>query len=222
GAAGLIVLLGLARLLQHLGALAVAELPAIDFIGVFLAGIGEILDVGFTVIAALATAAVAAMLASRLGYGIRRHLEAGPLTVVSLLLAALAGAAWGVLVAAVIDWFYLIDDTLLTGTIPAVVGAALGLLVGWRGLRKGVRGIGLSIYYAARTIFNTLRSIEPLVMAIVFVVWVGIGPFAGALALALHTVAALTKLYSEQVESIAPGPIEAVRATGANRLQTIV
>ena len=59
-------------------------------------------------------------------------------------------------------------------------------------------------------------------MAIVFVIWVGIGPFAGSLALALHTLAALAKLYSEQVESILPGPLEAVTATGANRLQTIV
>ena len=54
------------------------------------------------------------------------------------------------------------------------------------------------------------------------VVWVGVGPFAGALALALHTTAALAKLYSEQVESISQGPIEAVQATGANRLQTVM
>ena len=59
-------------------------------------------------------------------------------------------------------------------------------------------------------------------MAIVAVIWVGIGPFAGVLALGLHTIASLSKLYSEQVESIAPGPIEAITATGANRLQTIV
>ena len=59
-------------------------------------------------------------------------------------------------------------------------------------------------------------------MAIVAVIWVGIGPFAGTLALALHTVASLAKLYSEQVESIAAGPIEAIQATGANRLQTIM
>jgi phosphonate transport system permease protein len=59
-------------------------------------------------------------------------------------------------------------------------------------------------------------------MVIVFAVWVGIGPFAGVLALGLHTIAALAKLYSEQVESIMPGPLEAVQATGANRLQTIV
>ena len=53
-------------------------------------------------------------------------------------------------------------------------------------------------------------------------IWVGIGPFAGVLALTLHSVAALGKLYSEQVESIDPGPIEAIQATGANQLQTII
>ena len=61
-----------------------------------------------------------------------------------------------------------------------------------------------------------------MLMAIVFVVWVGVGPFAGAIALSLHTTAALAKLYSEQVESIMEGPIEAVAATGATKLQNIV
>jgi len=64
--------------------------------------------------------------------------------------------------------------------------------------------------------------VEALIMVIVFAVWVGIGPFAGVLALSLHTVAALAKLFSEQVESILPGPLEAIKATGATRLQTIV
>jgi ABC-type phosphate/phosphonate transport system permease subunit len=59
-------------------------------------------------------------------------------------------------------------------------------------------------------------------MAIVFVVWVGVGPFAGVLALSLHTIASQAKLFSEQVESILPGPIEAIKATGADRLQTII
>jgi phosphonate transport system permease protein len=81
---------------------------------------------------------------------------------------------------------------------------------------------GSVIYYFTRTILNIQRAIEPLILAIVFVVWVGIGPFAGVLALTLHTVAALGKLYSEQVENIAQGPIEAVTATGANKLQTII
>ena len=71
------------------------------------------------------------------------------------------------------------------------------------------------MYYLARTLFNTLRSIEPLVM----VIWVGIGPFAGSLALALHTAASLAKLYFEQVEGISAGHIKAIRAAGATRTQ---
>ena len=59
-------------------------------------------------------------------------------------------------------------------------------------------------------------------MAIVFAVWVGIGPFAGVLALTVHSIAALGKLYSEAIESIDEGPIEAVTATGANRMQVIM
>lgn len=77
------------------------------------------------------------------------------------------------------------------------------------------------IYLVIRTILNILRSIESLIFAIIFVVIVGLGPFAGMLALALHSVAALGKLYSEVIEGIDPGPIEAVRATGANWLQVV-
>jgi phosphonate transport system permease protein len=51
---------------------------------------------------------------------------------------------------------------------------------------------------------------------------VGLGPFAGVIALTVHSVAALGKLYSEAIESIDPGPIEAIQATGATRLQTIM
>lgn len=78
-----------------------------------------------------------------------------------------------------------------------------------------------AIYFVVRTLLNILRSIESLIIAIVFVVIVGLGTFAGALALALHSIAALAKLYSEVIEGIDPGPIEAVRATGANWLQTV-
>lgn len=78
-----------------------------------------------------------------------------------------------------------------------------------------------AIYMVARTLLNILRSIESLIMAIVFVVIVGLGPFAGMLALAVHSIAALGKLYSEVIEGIDQGPIEAIRATGANWLQTV-
>ena len=79
----------------------------------------------------------------------------------------------------------------------------------------------LAVYNNIRIIFNFTRSVEPLIWAIIFSVWVGIGPFAGMLALMIHSVAALAKLYSEQIESIDHGPIEAVEATGANKIQTI-
>ena len=121
-----------------------------------------------------------------------------------------------------IGWLYQITDPMKITWLPIALGAVFGIALALRAINKDSVGIGLSIYYIARTIFNGIRSIEPLIMAIVFVVWVGLGPFAGSLALALHTVAALAKLYSEQVESIMAGPIEAVKATGATRLQTIV
>ena len=79
-----------------------------------------------------------------------------------------------------------------------------------------------AIYFVVRALLNIVRSIETLMWAIVFVVWVGVGPFGGMLALFLHTIAALGKLYSEAIECIDPGPIEALKATGANGLQVIV
>ncbi|HUP27678.1 MAG TPA: phosphonate ABC transporter, permease protein PhnE [Chloroflexia bacterium] len=82
--------------------------------------------------------------------------------------------------------------------------------------------VGTSVYMAARTILNILRSIEVLILAVIFGATVGLGPFAGVLALSLHSIASLGKLYSEAIESIDPGPIEAISATGANRLQMIV
>jgi len=92
----------------------------------------------------------------------------------------------------------------------------------------GARNIMIShpttavIYYSVRTIFNVLRSVEPLIMAILFAVWVGIGPFAGVLALTVHSIAALGKLFSEQVESIDFGPVEAITATGATPVQVVL
>ena len=76
-------------------------------------------------------------------------------------------------------------------------------------------------YTAIRTYINVTRSIEPLIWAILFSVWIGIGPFAGSLALMVHSVSSLIKQYSEAVESIDAGPVEALQATGANRIATV-
>ncbi len=102
--------------------------------------------------------------------------------------------------------------------IGVVLGGALGVIVGTRATFP----LGAVLYTMTRTILNTLRSVEPLIMGLVFVIWVGLGPFAGVLALTLHSIASLGKLYSEQLESIDSGPMEALESTGANRLQTII
>ncbi len=113
--------------------------------------------------------------------------------------------------------------TISLGLMATLFGALMAVplsVVGARNL-MGRGLVGRSVYYCARMLMNFVRSVEPLILAVVFVVWVGQGPFAGMLALSLHSMAALGKLYSEQIESIGPGPVEAVRATGAGWLQTV-
>ncbi|MFN2115267.1 MAG: phosphonate ABC transporter, permease protein PhnE [Anaerolineae bacterium] len=114
--------------------------------------------------------------------------------------------------------------TVALGYVATVLGALLALPIAVLGARNLMADapLGTVVYVAARTFMNVLRSIEPLILAVVFVVWVGQGPFAGALALTAHSVAALGKLFSESIEEIDEGPVEAVRATGASWLQTVV
>jgi phosphonate transport system permease protein len=73
-----------------------------------------------------------------------------------------------------------------------------------------------------RRLMDACRAINELVFAMLFVVAVGLGPFAGVLALFIHTTGVLAKLFSEQVEAIEPGPVEGIRATGAGRLEEIL
>ena len=78
------------------------------------------------------------------------------------------------------------------------------------------------IVQPVRRIMDACRSIHELVFAVLFVVAVGLGPFAGVMALFIHTTGILAKLFSEAVEAIDPRPVEAIRATGASRLQEVV
>jgi phosphonate transport system permease protein len=137
-------------------------------------------------------------------------------------LGVLGGIVLGLLIGAAIAWLYEIGDRRLTVVLPAFAGTLLGLFLAYRTRSGRPVAIGLTVYYVTRTILNAVRSIEAIIVALVMVVWVGLGPFAGALALALHSIAAGGKLYSEQVESIMAGPLEAIKATGATRLQTII
>ncbi len=108
----------------------------------------------------------------------------------------------------------------LMATLFAVVFAIPVSFLAARNLMSG-NPVTMTVYVIVRTLLNILRSIESLIIAFIFVKIVGLGPFAGMLALATHSIAALAKLYSEVIEGIDPGPIEAVRATGANWVQVV-
>lgn len=188
----------------------------------FLMNLGVILQLLIAIIAAVAGGGVVSDVFSKFGRNYIRPLPQPLRLGVNFILGGLAGATIGFLLGAGVDWIYQINNDVTTLWAPMIVGALLGILLVVVNREKDTLPVGLTVYYITRTILNGLRAIEALIWVIIFVVWVGIGPFAGVLALALHTIAALAKLYSEQVESIMPGPLEAVKATGATRLQVIV
>ncbi len=102
------------------------------------------------------------------------------------------------------------------GTLLSVILAlplsfiAASNLHGWHGLRR-----------ATRQFLNVVRSINELILALVFVSAVGLGPFPGVLALALHGMGMLGKFFAESIEEIDNGPLEALRSAGASQLQII-
>lgn len=115
-------------------------------------------------------------------------------------------------------------ETIFMGMMATVFGIIFSIPISFLAARNIMQGskLTMTIYYVTRILLNIIRSIEPLIWAIIAVVWVGLGPFAGIIALTIHSIAALGKLYSEAIEGIDHGPIEAIQATGATRLQTIV
>lgn len=78
------------------------------------------------------------------------------------------------------------------------------------------------VFHVTRMFLNALRSINELVFALIFVSAVGLGPFAGVLAIALHATGMLAKFCAEEIEGVDRGPIEAMQATGSGRFQTIL
>ncbi len=115
-------------------------------------------------------------------------------------------------------------ETIFLGMMATAFGIVFAIPLSFLAARNlmSASWITMTIYYLTRTVMNIIRSIEPLVWAVIAVVVVGLGPFAGILALTVHSIAALGKLYSEAIESIDTGPIEAIHATGANWVQTVM
>ena len=218
----ILVLFLISALMMRIGQALVPPLKDLGFLGKFVAALGDILGLITPLLSALVGAGVLVSASGRLGQWIVEHSSAALNRSANLVLGTAAGAALFAMLGAGIDWLYQFENLALTLVIPAIVGGVLGAVTAIVLSRRATLPIGFVIYTIMRTLFNGLRSIESLVMVIVFTVWVGIGPFAGVLALALHTIVSNAKLYSEQVEAIMAGPLEAVTATGANRLQTII
>ena len=211
------------RLLLQIGTyLTPSEDVPLYFMRIFIYQLGDITTMLAPAIAALAAGGIFSGLFGYFGQIISDKIAPATGKIINLVLTPAAGAVIFVLILQGVDWFYQFNNPAITLYWPAGIGAVAGLVAAIVVSAKQPLPIGIVLYGIIRTILNGMRSVEALVMAIVFVAWVGLGPFAGALALGLHTVAALSKLYSEQVESISEGPLEAIHATGANRLQTIV
>jgi phosphonate transport system permease protein len=120
------------------------------------------------------------------------------------------------------DKFGTIAKLLIETLQMAVVGTVLGALVSLL-LSFGAAGniAPRWVYAGCRWILNVLRSIPELIYALMFVSAVGLGPFAGILAIVLGSVGSIGKIYAEAMESVQPGPVEALTAVGADKRQII-
>ena len=206
-------------------------LSPLGFVGNFIFVIFELIILLFPLMIGSVGAFLALSTGSRFGQRMTMKLQDTPNRILTFVTTVVGTAVIFILIAYSLTWINLLgirefmpETTRAQISMFIVPSIILGFIAGLLTLRNHPRyhfPIGLVVYNVTRTTFNALRSIEPLMMGFVFVVWIGLGPFAGILALILHSVADLGKLFSEEVENIDEGPVEAVTATGANQLQTI-
>ncbi|MGN6704192.1 MAG: phosphonate ABC transporter, permease protein PhnE, partial [Burkholderiaceae bacterium] len=120
------------------------------------------------------------------------------------------------------DWRIYLQEMLVTLQI-AIWGTALAVAFAVPfGLLSSANIAPWWVRQPVRRLMDAARAINEMVFAMLFVVAVGLGPFAGVLALFVHTTGILAKLFSEAVEAIDPQPVEGIRATGAHPLEEIV
>jgi len=121
-----------------------------------------------------------------------------------------------------LDWRTYAADMVVTVQI-AIWGTVLAAIVGAPFAILAASNIcPVWIVQPVRRLMDACRAINEIVFALLFVVAVGLGPFAGVMALFIHNIGIFSKLYSEAVEAIDPRPVEGIRATGAGRLQEII
>ena len=101
--------------------------------------------------------------------------------------------------------------------LGTIIGAILSLPLAFLGAKNVTSSFVSNV---TRQVLNAIRAIpEILVAVVVFIPMVGLGPYAGTLAIGVHSIGTLGKLSAEAIEGIDPGPVEAARATGGNALQ---
>lgn len=105
----------------------------------------------------------------------------------------------------------------------AIWGTALAVVIGIPfAILSSANVAPVWIVQPVRRLMDASRAINEIVFALLFVVAVGLGPVAGVLALAVHNIGVVAKLFSEAVEAIDPRPVEGIRSTGATRLQEVL
>lgn len=112
----------------------------------------------------------------------------------------------------------LLIETLQMAVVGTLLGALLSLFVAF-GAASNIAPTWL--YTATRMVLNILRSIPELIFALMFVSAVGLGPFAGVLAIILGSIGSIGKVYAESMESVPKAPLQALRSTGASSSQVI-
>ncbi|NVJ90455.1 MAG: phosphonate ABC transporter, permease protein PhnE [Methylocystaceae bacterium] len=120
------------------------------------------------------------------------------------------------------QWRMYVNEIWITIQI-AIWGTALSIVFAVPfGILSSENLVPWWVFQPVRRLMDAFRAINEMVFAMLFVVAVGLGPFAGVLALWVHTTGILAKLFSEAVESIDPRPVEGIRATGATALQEVI
>jgi len=120
------------------------------------------------------------------------------------------------------DWKLYINEMLVTVQI-AIWGTLLAIIFAVPlGLMSSANVVPPWIYQPIRRLMDALRAINEMVFAMLFIVAVGLGPFAGVLALFVHTTGTLAKLFSEAVEAIDERPVEGIRVTGGHSMAEII
>ncbi len=112
-------------------------------------------------------------------------------------------------------------ETVLMATIATVLGALMAIPVAWLGAAN-ISPLGRLTYMTGRTLMTLSRSVHEVVWGLVFVAAVGLGALAGVLAMAVRSIGFISKTVAEAIEDVNKGPVEAMRAVGANRFQVLM